>query len=88
MVSPLPSAIQAFNLEETIPSTDGPKRYGFIAQDVKTAMEKAGMNSGIVVEMDDGTLALRYTEIIAPLVSVVQKQQAEIEALNEAVGIG
>ena len=88
MASPLPSAIQMFNLKETVSATDTPKRYGFIAQDVKAAMEKAGMNSGIVVEMDDGTLALRYTEIIAPLVAVVQKQQSEIDALKEAVGIG
>ena len=40
------------------------------------------MTDGIVVTMDGGTLGLRYTELIAPLVKVVQDLAARVEALE------
>ena len=84
MVQPNPNAVVAFPslaaapLSDTLPVT----RYGFIAQDVQAAMEGAGMTDGIVVTMDGGTLGLRYTELIAPLVKVVQDLAARVEALE------
>ena len=84
MVQPNPNAVAAFPslaaapLSDTLPVT----RYGFIAQDVQEAMAAAGYADGIAVTMDGGTLGLRYTEIIAPLVKVVQDLSARLEALE------
>lgn len=83
MVEPLPEAVKEFNIVQTRDAQEpGDTRYGFIAQDVQAAMEGAGMTDGIVVTMDGGTLGLRYTEIIAPLVKVVQDLSARLEALE------
>ena len=83
MVEPLPEAVKEFNIVQTRDAQEpGDTRYGFIAQDVQAAMEGAGMTDGIVVTMDGGTLGLRYTEIIAPLVKVVQDLAARVEALE------
>ena len=83
MVEPLPEAVKEFNIVQTRDAQE-PRdtRYGFIAQDVQAAMEGAGMTDGIVVTMDGGTLGLRYTELIAPLVKVVQDLAARVEALE------
>lgn len=83
MVEPLPEAVKEFNIVQTRDAQEpGNTRYGFIAQDVQAAMEGAGMTNGIVVTMDGGTLGLRYTELIAPLVKVVQDLTARVEALE------
>lgn len=83
MVEPLPEAVKEFNIVQTRDAQEpGDTRYGFIAQDVQAAMEGAGMTDGIVVTMDGGTLGLRYTELIAPLVKVVQDLAARVEALE------
>lgn len=83
MVEPLPEAVKEFNIVQTRSAQEpGDTRYGFIAQDVQAAMEGAGMTDGIVVTMDGGTLGLRYTELIAPLVKVVQDLAARVEALE------
>ena len=83
MVEPLPEAVKEFNIVQTRDAQEpGDTRYGFIAQDVQAAMKGAGMTDGIVVTMDGGTLGLRYTELIAPLVKVVQDLAARVEALE------
>lgn len=84
MVEPTPNAVAEFPaLAAKALSDDAPvTRYGFIAQDVQAAMKAAGMDNGLVVTMDGGTLGLRYTELIAPLVKVVQDLSARLEALE------
>ena len=70
--------------------------FGFIAQEVLEAVEQIGYGEdGLLVntakgygtEPEDVTLVLNYTDIIAPLVALVQRQQREIEAIREAIGM-
>ena len=63
-------------------SADTPTRYGFIAQEVQDAMAAAGYADGIVDTLPEGFIGLQYTDIIAPLVKVVQDLSARLEALE------
>lgn len=60
------------------------KRYGFIAQDVEKI---TGGDFNIVYDDDDKYKHLNYSDIIAPLVKVVQNQQKEIENLKSKLGV-
>lgn len=51
--------------------------HGFVAQEVREIAD-----SGIVAEDADGMLGISYTDIIADLVSVVQKQREQINNLE------
>ena len=84
MVKPNPNAVKEFPAlaVDTLTDETPVTRYGFIAQEVQEAMAVAGYTDGIAVTMDGGTLGLRYTEIIAPLVKVVQDLSARLEALE------
>ena len=84
MVKPNPNAVKEFPAlaVDTLTDETPVTRYGFIAQDVQEAMAAAGYTDGIAVTMDGGTLGLRYTELIAPLVKVVQDLAARVEALE------
>lgn len=68
--------------------------YGFIAQEVRQSEIDIGMEDGVVVETGkrygeyENTLSMKYDNLIAPIVKVIQRQQAEIDKLKEAVGIG
>lgn len=71
-------------------------RFGFIAQDVQSALETVGYkDTGALVtaaklntrDVDD-TLTLSYTDIVAPLVAMVQKMQTEIEELKGMINNG
>lgn len=58
--------------------------HGFIAQDVKEAM--GADDWGVYCEdPESGFIGLRYDEIIADLVAVVQDQEKRIEALERAL---
>ena len=84
MVKPNPNAVKEFPAlaVDTLTDETPVTRYGFIAQEVQEAMAAAGYTDGIAVTMDGGTLGLRYTELIAPLVKVVQDLAARVEALE------
>lgn len=63
--------------------TSNRKHHGFIAQEVKEAMHE---DWGLYVEnKDTDFIGLRYDEIIADLVAVVQDQEKRIEALERMV---
>lgn len=68
--------------------------YGFIAQEVRQAESDAGMEDGIVIETGkryaehENTLSMKYDNLLAPVIKVIQMQQLEIDALKEAIGIG
>lgn len=53
-------------------------RYGFVAQEVQKVMPNA-------VQERNGYLSLNYTELIAPLLALVQEQEARITKLEEAL---
>jgi len=57
---------------------DGDIRYGFIAQEVQEIFPGA-------VREHDGYLTLNYTELIAPLLALVQKLETRISKLEEAL---
>lgn len=63
-------------------SADAPTRYGFIAQEVQDAMAAAGYADGIVDTLPEGFIGLQYTDLIAPLVKVVQDLATRVEALE------
>lgn len=59
--------------------------YGLIAQEVKQALEDAGVEDfGGWVQQEDNTQALRYEEFISPLIKAVQELTARVKALEEA----
>lgn len=68
----------SFEYKETENNTPG-IRHGFIAQEVK---EIAGDWAIVGQFVKDGLMSLKYTDIIADLVAVVQDQQKRIEALE------
>lgn len=61
--------------------------YGLVAQEVKKAMEAAGIDDAALWCLADKTdpeskQSIRYTELIAPMLKVIQMQQERIEALE------
>lgn len=67
----------------------GKTNYGFIAQDVQEAMSALGIEDSSLV-IDSGNidniehaLGLSYTQLIAPMVSVMQEQEQRIAVLEE-----
>ena len=63
--------------------TSGRKHHGFIAQEVNKAMYE---DWGLYVEdKETDFIGLRYDEIIADLVAVVQDQEKRIEALERTL---
>ncbi|MBI5858996.1 MAG: tail fiber domain-containing protein [Sphingobacteriales bacterium] len=54
--------------------------YGFIAQEVEEALNKAGItNSGIITKDDAGMYSVRYNDLVAPMVKAIQEQQTIIQ---------
>lgn len=65
--------------------TSGRYHHGFIAQEVNQAM--GGDDWGVYVEDEKNDfIGLRYDEIIADLVKVVQEQEKRIDALERKLG--
>ncbi len=59
---------------------------GFLAQEVKAALDAAGVDCGLFVQEDpqnpQSTQSLRYDQLIAPLVTAVQELAARVERLE------
>jgi hypothetical protein len=59
--------------------------YGFIAQEVETALQNAGdPNNGIINKDDAGMYGLRYNDFISISVKAIQEQQEQINKLQKA----
>lgn len=61
--------------------------WGLIAQEVREAMDSAGIEDAAVWCLEDkndpdSRQSLRYGELIAPMIKVIQQQQERIEALE------
>ncbi len=54
-------------------------QYGLIAQEVKELFPE------IVTENEDGSLGIRYTELIPVVINMIQSQQKEIDVLKEQI---
>ena len=64
-------------------------QFGVIAQDVKKIEDEFNItdkNRLFYVE-NDGTYAVEYRQLIAPMIKVIQEQQKEIELLKKKVGM-
>lgn len=54
--------------------------YGFIAQEVEEALNRAGAtNTGIITRDDAGHYGMRYNDLLAPMVKAIQQQQELLE---------
>ena len=72
-----------FEFKKEIASS-GRKHHGFIAQEVKETM--GSDDWGIYVEdKDSDFIGLRYDELLADMVTVIQDQQKRIDALERMV---
>jgi hypothetical protein len=60
--------------------------YGFIAQDLESALVKFGAtNNGIINKDSEGMYGVRYNDLLAPMVKAIQEQQAIIEELKAKI---
>lgn len=62
-------------------------QFGVIAQDVKRIEESCGITekNRLFYEEEDGTYAVEYRQLIAPMIKVIQEQQKEIDELKKAI---
>ena len=64
---------------------------GFIAQEVKAALDSLGVDRSIFVEVNDGPDSIRglnvirYDELIGPIVKAIQEQNKLIQSLQQQV---
>ncbi|PIF05498.1 MAG: hypothetical protein CSA36_06220 [Draconibacterium sp.] len=65
--------------DEKIAKKAATKQMGLIAQEVQKIIPE------IVTEKEDGTLGIRYTELIPVLIKAVQEQQTEIDDLKARI---
>jgi hypothetical protein len=76
-------------LYESVPGSR--THWGFIAQEVKAAIDSAGVDFGgwILSEKEDpdSTQALRYDQFIAPLTKALQEALERIEILETKVAV-
>ena len=77
-----------YNDDGSVPDVTNPGtrlHEGFIAQEVKEALDSFGVNCGIFMELNDGPdkikglNALRYDEFIGPIVKAIQEQNKLIQ---------
>ncbi len=60
--------------------------YGFIAQELESALSKANAtNNGIITKDDEGMLSVRYNDLLAPIVKAIQEQQLIIEQQQQQI---
>ena len=64
------------------PADDDTVRLGLIAQDVQTAMTEAGVEFDLVTTGANGKLAVKYSNLVIPLLKAVQELSAEVKALK------
>ena len=81
--SEYPEEFSAYDAKRTGRKNPDKKHYGFIAQEVKESMDKAGHSEFPVwKENPDGMQELGETEFITPLIKAVQELSAQVDKLN------
>lgn len=85
-----PKTATAANTKTKIIAKPGSRtHWGFIAQEVKAAVDAAGVDFGgwVLTDKDDANSeqALRYDQFIAPIVKTLQEAMTRIEALEAQV---
>jgi hypothetical protein len=81
--SEYPKEFEQYNPKKTKRKTPDKVNYGFIAQEVKEAMDKAG-HSGFQVwkEQPDGMQTLGESALVIPLVKAIQELTARVKELE------
>ena len=87
LVKPAVEAKEAVYETVTVPADERPEDndtnyVGLIAQDVQTAMTEAGVDFDLVTEGANGKLAVKYSNLVIPLLKAVQELSAEVKALK------
>ena len=87
LVSPAVEAQEAVYKTVTVPADERPDdddtvRLGLVAQDVQTAMTEAGVEFDLVTTGANGKLAVKYSNLVIPLLKAVQELSAEVKALK------
>jgi hypothetical protein len=83
--SEYPKEFSQYDATQTERNNPDKVLYGFIAQEVKEAMDKVGCSDFTVwSEGKDGMQELGETELITPLIKAVQELSAKVEALESA----
>ena len=60
--------------------------FGFIAQELEEALNKAGaVNNGIVSKDDNGMYGVRYNDLMSPMVKALQELNAKNEAQQKLI---
>ena len=82
--SEYPQEFEQYDANTTERKNPDRKHYGFIAQEVKEAIDKAGHSEFPVwKENRDGMQELGETELITPLIKAVQELSAEVKQLKK-----
>jgi len=71
----------------TVPADERPDdieapHIGLIAQDVKAAMDEAGVDFPLVIESPNGMLGVKYGNLVMPLIKAVQELSARVKQLE------
>ena len=81
--SEYPKEFKAYDANQTERNNPDRIHYGFIAQEVKEAMDKVGhSNFPMWKENSDGMQELAEAELIAPLVKAIQELSEKVESLE------
>ena len=82
--SEYPEEFEQYDSSKTERKNPDKIHYGFIAQEVKESMDRAGHSEFTVWQEDrDGMQELGELEFITPLIKAVQELSAEVESLKE-----
>ena len=86
-MSPAVEAQEAVYKTVTVPADERPDdddtvRLGLVAQDVQTAMADAGVEFDLVTTGANGKLAVKYSNLVIPLLKAVQELSAKVKALK------
>ena len=82
--SEYPKEFDGYEENETERKNPDRKHYGFIAQEVKDAMDKAGHSEFPVwSEGKDGMQELGEAQLITPLIKAVQELSEQVEQLKQ-----
>jgi hypothetical protein len=82
--SEYPETFDGYDANEAERKNPDRKHYGFIAQEVKEAMDKAGHSEFPVwSENSDGMQMIGEAELITPLIKAIQELSAKVEALEK-----
>jgi hypothetical protein len=80
--------IKSLNPVSYVRNNDEKKKteYGFIAQELEIALNKASAaNNGIISKDDAGMYSVRYNDLLSPMVKAIQEQQAQIDEQKKQI---